>query len=97
MSSYKDLSSEEQNIVKTYIYDINKEIAGKGLLGFDVKKLLPSKENKKKFSEQFQPSHQLCACVGCMQLANIFIDKSPDIKEEIIVESMKDLQSVKVS
>jgi hypothetical protein len=93
MRTYKDLNDDEQKLVKTYIFDMNKEIAGKGLLGFDVKKLSPSKETKKKFDEQFT-GHPLCGCVGCMQLANIFIDKSPDIREEIIVESVKDLKNV---
>jgi hypothetical protein len=95
MRGYKDLSEEEQKLVKTYIFDTNKEIAGRGLLGFDVKKLSPSKKTKKEFDEQFT-GHPLCGCVGCMQLANIFIDKSPDVWEEIIVESVKDLQTVKV-
>jgi hypothetical protein len=77
---------------KSTILSENTAIASRGLLGFAVKKLAPSKENKRKFDADFS-GHQLCGCVGCMELAKIFIDKSPDIREEIIEQSMRDLES----
>lgn len=95
MRGYKDLTDDEQKLVKTYIFDTNKEIAGRGLLGFTVDKLSPSEKAKKEFDEQFT-GHPLCGCVGCLQLANIFIDKSPDVWEEIIVQSVEDLKLVRV-
>lgn len=80
---------------KTSILENNTNIAALGLLGFEVKKLAPSKENKKRFDDQFN-NHQLCGCVGCIDLAKIFIDKMPDIKEAIIVESMIEMRALKI-
>jgi len=97
MKQFKDLNKQEQMFVKNLVLDTNTTIAGRGLLGFEVKKLVPSKENKKKFEEQFTIGHNGCGCYSCMELAKIFIDKSPDIKEEIISESTKDLESFSMS
>lgn len=92
MKRFKDLDKQEQTIVKKDVYDNNTNIASKGLLGFAVKKLAPTKENKKKFELQFD-THSLCGCYSCMELAKTFIDNSASIKEEIVSESMKDLEA----
>jgi len=92
MKQYKDLSKMDKAIVKDCILSENTATASRGLLGLAVKKLAPSKENKRKFDIDFT-GHQLCGCVGCMELAKIFIDKSPDIKEEIVEQSTRDLEA----
>lgn len=75
------------------VFDNNLEIAGKGLLGFAVKKLAPTKENLKKFREQF--SGPLCGCIGCMELSKNFILENHAMKEEVVTASMKDLDILK--
>lgn len=91
MKKFNDLSKYEQGIVKARVIGENMKIAGEGLLGFKVNKLSPSKENKKRFDEGFT-GHPLCGCYGCLELAKIFIDKTPDMKEAVITESMNDLE-----
>lgn len=75
---------------KQIIFDNNVTIAGRGLLGFAVKKLAPTKKNLEKFQKQFN-GHNLCGCYSCLELAKMFVVSSPDIREEVITESMKEL------
>ena len=95
MRAFKELTSKEKQVVKEFVLDRNMRTAGRGLLGFNVKKLTPSKENKKKFQEQFD-GHSLCGCYSCMQIAKTFINSNQTIKEEVITESMKDLDQIRV-
>lgn len=95
MKKFSDLNKKEQTFVKNFVLDMNTTIASRGLLGFKVKKLAPSKENKQRFDQQFT-GHPLCGCVGCMELAKIFIDKAPDMKEAIVTESMNDLNDFRI-
>lgn len=95
MKTFKDLDKGQQSFIKETVIRENTEIAGFGLLGFAVKKLAPSKKNKEKFDLDFS-GHPLCGCVGCMELAKIFIDRSPDIQEEIHIESAKDIEALKI-
>lgn len=76
------------------VYNDNVKIAGTGLLGFSVRKLAPSKENLKKFQEQFN-GHPMCGCYSCIELAKTFVISTPSIKEEVITQSMKDLSLFK--
>jgi hypothetical protein len=92
MKSYKDLDAMDKAVVKDCILSDNTATASRGLLGLAVKKLAPTKENKKKFDLDFS-GHSLCGCYGCMELAKIFIDKSPDIQEEIVEQSTRDLEA----
>jgi hypothetical protein len=95
MKTFKDLDKSQQQFIRSTVIKENTEIAGFGLLGFNVKKLAPSKKNKEKFDQDFT-GHPLCGCVGCMELAKIFIDKAPDIQEEIHIESAKDIETLKI-
>jgi len=95
MKRYKDLSKQEKNELRISIQNNNTKVASLGLLGFEVKKLAPTKENKERFDNQFN-GHPMCGCVGCMELAKIFIDKAPDIQEAIIVESMNELENYQI-
>lgn len=73
------------------VFDINLNTACRGILGFAVKKLAPTKENLKKFNEQFSTG-PLCSCVGCMELAKTFILDTHSAKEAVITASMDDLK-----
>lgn len=96
MKKFGDLNKKEKNFVRNLVIDMNTYIAGRGLLGFNVKKLAPSKENKKKFDDEFSRQGGLCGCYSCMELAKIFINKAPDIKESVVAESMKDLERFRI-
>lgn len=95
MRSYKDLNKEEQESVKMDILNKNTITACLGLQGFTVSKLTPSKENRKKFQQEFKTDY-LCGCVGCMEMAKIFIDKSEDMREEVIYESTRELEAFRI-
>jgi hypothetical protein len=79
------------------VFDSNLTTAAIGFIfanmqGFKPKKLAPTKENLKKFQEQFT-GHPLCGCFSCMELAKNFILENHSIKEEVISESMRELDS----
>jgi hypothetical protein len=96
MAKYKELDETNKIKVKEMVFDNNCKIAANGFLGFDVKKLKPSKENLKKFQEQFN-GHSLCGCFSCMEIAKTFVVSNVDIKEDVIFESMKDLNTLDFS
>jgi len=91
MKKFNELSAEDQKLVKDTVIDLNTKTASFGLLGFKVTKLSPTKKNQERFQEEFM-GHSLCGCVGCMELAKIFIDnKAPDIQEEIRTVTMNEI------
>lgn len=94
MRAFKDLNRSEKRVVADRQFDYNLEIAASGLLGFAVKKLAPTKENLKRFQEQFT-GHPLCGCVACLELGKSFAMSKPDVKEEIITVSMDEIESGK--
>lgn len=94
MKKFSELPVEDKLVIKDIVFEGNTIIAATGLLGFAVKKLAPSKENLRKFQEQFT-GHPICGCVGCIEIGKQFALKTLDIKEEIIGESMKDLDAAR--
>lgn len=90
---YKDLSASDQKATRDIAFDCNTIVAAKGLLGFAVKILAPTKENLEKFQKQFN-GHPMCGCYSCIELGKQFALKTPDIKEEIVRESMLDLEKL---
>jgi len=91
--TYKDLNVVQQKLIREYYIEENTQVAVSGLLGKVVKKLSPTKENKRKFDEQLTIGHNGCGCFSCVELARIFVDKAPDIKEAIIGEATKDIEA----
>lgn len=73
------------------IYDKNITTASRGLNGFDVKILKPTKENLKKFQEQFA-IHQMCGCYSCIQAGKLFVEARHDLKEEVIGASTQEFE-----
>lgn len=95
MRKFKDLSENEKEYHKDVMFDQNTITAAKGLLGFAVKRLAPTKENFEKFQKQFN-GHPMCGCYSCIELGKQFALKTPEIKEEIIGEATYDLDRLTV-
>ena len=92
MKKFKDLSTEEKTIARNVMFDRNINTAAHGILGFEVRKLKPTKENIEKFKKQFEV-HTLCGCFSCVEIAKTFVLNSSQIKEEVIVESNHNVES----
>ena len=94
MKKFNELSAEEKKAICEITFESNLKEASLGLLGFAVRKLAPTKENLKKFQEQFS-GHPLCSCFGCVELGKNFAMSDRNIKEEIISVSTDEVQSGK--
>lgn len=93
---FKDLNREDRQVVKDFIFDKNMDIACLALLGFNTKKLAPSKKNLQKFQEQFS-GHPMCGCYSCMELAKTFVSSTPDMKEDVVSAAMMELEVVDIT
>jgi predicted house-cleaning NTP pyrophosphatase (Maf/HAM1 superfamily) len=94
MKKFNQLTKEEKSIVSKTVYDRNIKIASIGLNGFDVQILKPTKENLKKFQDQFA-AHPMCGCYACIQLGKTFIENNVELKENVIAVSTEELENSK--
>ena len=93
MKASKGTTSHDKKILNK-VFEGNLQIAGEQLVGISKsKKLVPSKENLKKFQKQFEfNQHSLCGCYSCVELGKLFVKNDRNMVEEVIAVSTKDIE-----
>lgn len=83
---YKEFNAEDKIIIKKTVLERTTHLTAVNLTGAAnySNGVKPSKKDMEKFQKQLEMGHSFCKCVGCMELAKIFIDKSPVLKEQVV-------------